>query len=195
MRQNIMKSTIIWTLAVMSISTAFAQTQASTFIKPVQGELFTEERQPELYCLAQNVYFEAKSEPLAGQYAVADVVLNRVNDTRYPNTICEVVQEGPIKESWKTKQDTTLSDDERIYYPRKNRCQFSWYCDGKADNVRDSDAWRIAQEVAFRIVEEKRMRGITEGATHYHADYVSPKWASKIQLVGSISTHIFYRWQ
>jgi spore germination cell wall hydrolase CwlJ-like protein len=195
MRQNIMKSTIIWTLAVMSISTAFAQTQASTFIKPVQGELFTEERQPELYCLAQNVYFEAKSEPLAGQYAVADVVLNRVNDTRYPNTICEVVQEGPIKESWKTKQDTTLSDDERIYYPRKNRCQFSWYCDGKADNVRDSDAWRIAQEVAFRIVEENRMRGITEGATHYHADYVSPKWASKIQLVGSISTHIFYRWQ
>jgi spore germination cell wall hydrolase CwlJ-like protein len=114
MRQNIMKSTIIWTLAVMSISTAFAQTQASTFIKPVQGELFTEERQPELYCLAQNIYFEAKSEPLAGQYAVADVVLNRVNDTRYPNTICEVVQEGPIKESWKTKQDTTLSDDERI---------------------------------------------------------------------------------
>jgi len=195
MRQNIMKSTIIWTLAVMSISTAFAQTQASTFIKPVQGELFTEERQPELYCLAQNIYFEAKSEPLAGQYAVADVVLNRVNDTRYPNTICEVVQEGPIKESWKTKQDTTLSDDERIYYPRKNRCQFSWYCDGKADNVRDSDAWRIAQEVAFRIVEENRMRGITEGATHYHADYVSPKWASKIQLVGSISTHIFYRWQ
>jgi|TARA_B110000977_G_scaffold7711_1_gene10529 spore germination cell wall hydrolase CwlJ-like protein len=195
MRQNIMKSTIIWALAVMTVSTAFAQTQASTFIKPVQDELFTEERQPELYCLAQNIYFEAKSEPLAGQYAVADVVLNRVNDTRYPNTICEVVQEGPIKESWKTKQDTTLSDDERIYYPRKNRCQFSWYCDGKADNVRDSDAWRIAQEVAFRIVEEKRMRGITEGATHYHADYVSPKWASKIQLVGSISTHIFYRWQ
>ena len=190
-----MKSTIIWALAVMTVSTAFAQTQASTFIKPVQDELFTEERQPELYCLAQNIYFEAKSEPLAGQYAVADVVLNRVNDTRYPNTICEVVQEGPIKESWKTKQDTTLSDDERIYYPRKNRCQFSWYCDGKADNVRDSDAWRIAQEVAFRIVEENRMRGITEGATHYHADYVSPKWASKIQLVGSISTHIFYRWQ
>lgn len=190
-----MKSTIIWALAVMTVSTAFAQTQASTFIKPVQDELFTEERQPELYCLAQNIYFEAKSEPLAGQYAVADVVLNRVNDTRYPNTICEVVQEGPIKESWKTKQDTTLSDDERIYYPRKNRCQFSWYCDGKADNVRDSDAWRIAQEVAFRIVEEKRMRGITEGATHYHADYVSPKWASEIQLVGSISTHIFYRWQ
>jgi N-acetylmuramoyl-L-alanine amidase len=195
MRQNIMKSTIIWTLAVMSISTAFAQTQASTFIKPVQGELFTEERQPELYCLAQNIYFEAKSEPLAGQYAVADVVLNRVNDTRYPNTICEVVQEGPTRESWKTREQKDLAPKERIYYPIKHRCQFSWYCDGKADNVRDSDAWRIAQEVAFRIVEEKRMRGITEGATHYHADYVSPKWASEIQLVGSISTHIFYRWQ
>ena len=179
---------------ILTATTAFASS-ASTFKNPQVEELYTEQNKPQLYCLAQNIYFEAKSEPLAGQYAVADVVLNRVNDTRYPNTICEVVQEGPIKESWKTKQDTTLSDDERIYYPRKNRCQFSWYCDGKADNVRDSDAWRIAQEVAFRIVEEKRMRGITEGATHYHADYVSPKWASKIQLVGSISTHIFYRWQ
>lgn len=179
---------------ILTTTTAFASS-ASTFKNPQVEELYTEQNKPQLYCLAQNIYFEAKSEPLAGQYAVADVVLNRVNDTRYPNTICEVVKEGPIKESWKTKQDTTLSDDERIYYPRKNRCQFSWYCDGKADNVRDSDAWRIAQEVAFRIVEEKRMRGITEGATHYHADYVSPKWASKIQLVGSISTHIFYRWQ
>ena len=179
---------------ILTATTAFASS-ASTFKNPQVEELYTEQNKPQLYCLAQNIYFEAKSEPLAGQYAVADVVLNRVNDTRYPNTICEVVKEGPIKESWKTKQDTTLSDDERIYYPRKNRCQFSWYCDGKADNVRDSDAWRIAQEVAFRIVEEKRMRGITEGATHYHADYVSPKWASKIQLVGSISTHIFYRWQ
>ncbi len=189
-----MKSTIYWAIAVMTVSTAFAQTEASTFQKPQFEELYTEENRPELYCLAQNVYFEAKSEPLAGQYAVADVVLNRVNDTRYPNTICEVVREGPIKESWKTKQDPNLSDDERIYYPKKNKCQFSWYCDGKADTVRDNDAWRMAQIVAYKILHTEKMRGITEGATHYHADYVSPAWASKIQLVGSISTHIFYRW-
>ena len=178
---------------IMTATTAFASS-ASTFKNPQVEELYTEQNKPQLYCLAQNIYFEAKSEPLAGQYAVADVVLNRVNDTRYPNTICEVVKEGPIKESLKTKQDTTLSDDERIYYPRKNRCQFSWYCDGKPDTVRDQDAWRMAQIIAYKIVHADKMKGITEGATHYHADYVSPKWASKIQLVGSISTHIFYRW-
>ena len=171
-----------------------AMAAASTFQNPQIEELYSQDSQPELYCLAQNIYFEAKSEPLAGQYAVADVVLNRVKDTRYPNTICEVVQEGPIKESWKTRQHTDLAPKERIYHPVKNRCQFSWYCDGKADTIRDSDAWRIAQVVAYKIVHTDKMRGITEGATHYHADYVSPKWASKIQLVGSISTHIFYRW-
>ena len=190
----LMKSIIYWAVAVMTVSTAFAQTQASTFQKPQLDELYSEENRPELYCLAQNVYFEAKSEPLAGQYAVADVVLNRVQDTRYPNTICEVVREGPIKESWKTRQHKDLAPKERIYHPIKNRCQFSWYCDGKADTVRDNDAWRRAQIVAYKILHTEKMRGITEGATHYHADYVSPAWAKSIQLVGSISTHIFYRW-
>ena len=188
----IMKSAILAAM-ILTATTAFASS-ASTFQNPQIEELYTEENRPELYCLAQNIYFEAKSEPLAGQYAVADVVLNRVNDTRYPNTICEVVREGPIKESWKTKQHADLPDDQRIYHPIKNRCQFSWYCDGKADTIRDSDAWRTAQIIAYKIVHTDKMRGITEGATHYHADYVSPKWASKIQLVGSISTHIFYRW-
>ena len=181
-----------WTAIVLTATSALAS--AGTFQDPDIDELYTEYNQPQLYCLAQNVYFEAKSEPLAGQYAVADVVLNRVQDTRYPNTICEVVQEGPIKESWKTKQDADLSEEERIYRPIKNRCQFSWYCDGKADTIRDNDAWRIAQIVAYKIVHTEKMRGITEGATHYHADYVSPSWAKQIQLVGSISTHIFYRW-
>ena len=188
----IMKTAILAAM-ILTATTAFASS-ASTFQNPQIEELYTEENRPELYCLAQNIYFEAKSEPLAGQYAVADVVLNRVNDTRYPNTICEVVREGPIKESWKTRQHADLPDSERIYHPIKNRCQFSWYCDGKADTIRDNDAWRTAQIIAYKIVHTDKMRGITEGATHYHADYVSPKWASKIQLVGSISTHIFYRW-
>ena len=191
--RHIMKIAIIAAM-ILTATTAFASS-ASTFQDPQVEELYTEQNRPQLYCLAQNIYFEAKSEPLAGQYAVADVVLNRVNDTRYPNTICEVVREGPIKESWKTKKDQDLDDQQRTYYPIKNRCQFSWYCDGKADTVRDQDAWRMAQIIAYKIVHTDKMRGITEGATHYHADYVSPKWASKIQLVGSISTHIFYRWQ
>tara|TARA_B100000683_G_scaffold276736_1_gene331845 strand:+ start:3012 stop:3593 length:582 start_codon:yes stop_codon:yes gene_type:complete len=192
MRQNKMRIFSIWTAMVLLTSTAMAS--ASTFQNVITDELYTEQNHPELYCLAQNVYFEAKSEPLAGQYAVADVVLNRVKDNRYPNTICEVVKEGPIKESWKTRQYADLPDEERIYYPKKNKCQFSWYCDGKADKIRDGDAWRQAQIVAYRITYNDRHRGLTEGATHYHADYVHPKWASTLQLVGRIATHIFYRW-
>ena len=193
MRQIMNYITIVTFIVSMLMPPAFAD--ASTFQDPKIDELYSQDNRPELYCLAQNIYFEAKSEPLAGQYAVADVVLNRVQDTRYPNTICEVVREGPIRESWKTRQHADLAPKERIYYPVKNRCQFSWYCDGKSDTIRDSDAWRMAQIIAYKIVHTDKMRGITEGATHYHADYVSPKWASKIQLVGSISTHIFYRWQ
>lgn len=192
MRKNKMKMFSMWTAMVLLSSTAMAS--ASTFQNVITDELYTEQNHPELYCLAQNVYFEAKSEPLAGQYAVADVVLNRVKDTRYPSTICEVVKEGPIKESWKTRQHADLSDDERVYFPKRNKCQFSWYCDGKPDKIRDGDAWRQAQIVAYRITYNERHRGLTEGSTHYHADYVHPKWASTLQLVGRIATHIFYRW-
>ena len=168
--------------------------QAITLQNAVEGELYTESTHPELYCLAMNIYFEAKSEPIAGQYAVADVVLNRVNDARYPNSICEVVLQGPVRESWKTKKDPDLPKEERKFNPVEHKCQFSWYCDGKADKVRDGDAWRKAQEIAYRIVNESKFRGVTESSTHYHATYVSPKWAPQLDLVGRIGTHIFYRW-
>ena len=82
-------------------------------------------------CLAMNVYHEAKNQPFEGQVAVAQVVINRVRDERFPNTICEVVEQGPTYESWKTRNDASLSEKERVYWPVKNRCQFSWYCDGK----------------------------------------------------------------
>jgi len=187
-----MKLIIAIFFAVWFGPTAFAS--ASTFNNPVEGELYTQENQPELYCLAMNIYFEARAEPIVGQYAVADVVVNRVYDTRYPNTICEVVLQGPVKESWKTRKDPDLQDEQRKYYPVRHKCQFSWYCDGKNDVTRDGDAWRLAQEIAYRVVQEKKYRGITEGATHYHATYVSPAWAKDLDLVGRIGVHIFYRW-
>ena len=134
-----------------------------------------------MICLALNVYHEAKNQSYVGQVAVAQVVMNRVRDTRYPNTVCDVVKQGATYK-WRPE------------FPIKNRCQFSWYCDGKPDTIRDGDAWRQAQIVAYRITYNERHRGLTEGATHYHADYVHPKWASTLQLVGRIATHIFYRW-
>ena len=181
---------IVYTFWFVPISFA----QAVTLPNVVEGELYTESSHPELYCLAKNIYFEAKSEPIAGQYAVADVVLNRVKDSRFPNTICEVVYEGPVRESWQTKKQPDLEDAERIYHPIRDRCQFSWWCDGKSDNIKDEDAWRKAQEIAYRLVNDYKHRGLTEGATHYHATYVNPKWAPTLDLVGRIGTHIFYRW-
>ena len=169
--------------------------QAVTLMNAVEGELYTEVSHPQLYCLAKKIYFESKSEPIAGQYAVADVVLNRVKDTRFPNTICEVVYEGPVRESWKTQKQKDLPDSERVYIPKRDRCQFSWWCDGKSDKIKDSDSWRKCQEIAYRLTNEGKHRGITEGATHYHATYVNPKWAPTLDLVGRIGTHIFYRWR
>ena len=188
-----LKVLITATVAILMFNNAQAES-ASTFQNAIKGEIYTAESQPELYCLAMNIYHEARAEPIAGQYAVADVTINRTLDTRYPNTVCEVVMQAKMKESWKTKQYPDLPDSERKYIPIRNKCQFSWFCDGRSDAVHDGDSWRQAQEVAYRIVVEKKFRGITEGSTHYHADYVSPRWAKAFDLVGRVGTHIFYRW-
>ena len=166
----------------------------STFQDPIPGEIFTEDESPELYCLAMNIYHEARADNLAGQYAVADVVLNRVKDTRYPNTICEVVKDGKYKESWKTKQYPNLPESERKFIPIRHQCQFSWWCDGRSDTAYDKDSWMRAQDIAEKLVYIGSYRGITEGATHYHATYVSPRWASELDQIGRIGSHIFYRW-
>tara|TARA_B100000282_G_scaffold154217_1_gene110991 strand:+ start:364 stop:1047 length:684 start_codon:yes stop_codon:yes gene_type:complete len=153
-------------------------------------------RDPEALCMALNIYYESRSDNLAGQYAVADVVLNRMHDDRYPNTVCEVIKEGPVRESWKTKQDPDLSESDRIYNPVRNMCQFSWYCDGKSDEPKDETGWAQAQYVAGNIMYNGKYRGISEGATHYHATYVKPKWRFDrgMNHIGRIGSHIFYRW-
>ena len=182
---------LVTTLLILLITT---QAAGSTFQEPIEGEMFAQSDEPELYCLAMNIYHEARADHIAGQYAVADVVLNRVLDTRYPNTICGVVKDGPVKESWKTKQYPDLDDSKRIYNPVRHKCQFSWWCDGRSDTAHDIDSWMKAQEIAQRLAQSGKYRGITEGATHYHATYVSPKWAPTLDQVGRIGSHIFYRW-
>ena len=135
---------------------------------------------PEVRCMALNIYYEARGSSLADRAGVADVVLNRVKDNRYPDTICEVVKQG--------LQDANGN-------MRRNKCQFSWYCDGRADTPQNEDLWVDAQTLAWNVVENGKYRGLTEGATHYHATYVNPRWASTLQLVGRIGAHIFYRWE
>ncbi len=159
-----------------------------------EADLLSQESFKQELCMAVNIYHEARGDNVAGMYAVADVVLNRVQDSRYPNTVCDVVHQGPVRESWKTRKDETLPDEERVYYPVRNMCQFSWYCDGKADDTNDETAWALSQEIAYKIMHDRKYRGITEGSTHYHATYVNPKWARDLTTVGRIGTHIFYRW-
>jgi spore germination cell wall hydrolase CwlJ-like protein len=141
--------------------------------------LFDADSRPQEWCLAQNIYFEARGSSYADQIAVADVVINRVNDERYPDSICEVVQQG------KKYADGRM---------KRNQCQFSWYCDGKSDWPKDLDAWVIAQQIAHNMVTYSDFRGLTEGATHYHANYVKPDWARTLTLTGTIGVHKFYRW-
>lgn len=150
-------------------------------LKPV----YKEKEDPEIHCLALNIYHEARSDNLAGQAAVADVVLNRVADKRYPNSICKVIKQGPISKWWLKEKGKEV--------PIRNRCQFSWWCDGKSDEPKQTLAWRKAQEIAFHIVNNDLFRGITEGATHYHATYVDPHWNKSMLEVGRIGEHIFYK--
>ena len=147
-------------------------------------------------CLALNIYHVARSQGTAGIFGVTAVVLNRVNDKRFPNTICEVVKQGPTRESWKTRRYKDLSADERIYYPVRNKCQFSWYCDGKNDTPRNKEKYQeILDLVKAILYNELPFIDITDGALFYHADYVNPSWAKTKQRTTEIDDHIFYTWK
>jgi len=141
----------------------------------------------EVTCLADNMYFEARNQSLAGMLAVSNVVMNRVADERYPDTICEVVQEGPTRPSWK---------DKNKFIPVRNKCQFSWYCDGKSDEPSDVETYDtiygMAQDMLYQNMP---YLDITDGATHYHADYITPSWAYTKTRTVEIEDHIFYRWE
>jgi len=133
-----------------------------------------------LVCLALNVYHEARDQPLIGQVAVAQVVMNRVRDDRYPDTPCDVVMQGPTY-TWAE------------HYPVRHRCQFSWYCDGKSDNTTDQGAYDKALMIAHGVYYGN-LDDFVEGATHYHAIYVLPEWAESKTRIVQIGEHIFYRW-
>ena len=138
-------------------------------------------------CLALNTYHEAKNQSMIGQIATAQVVMNRVKDSRFPNTVCEVVKQGPHRPSW---------EDPKKEYPVRHKCQFSWYCDGKSDEPRkDSKEWFKAKEYARIVLSGRIVLDVTEGATHYHATYVKPAWAKTKTRTTRIESHIFYRWE
>ena len=141
----------------------------------------------EVTCMAKNIFFEAAVESTAGKLAVAHVTLNRVSSKWFPNSVCEVVYEGPHYTNGTGQQ-----------YPVRDRCQFSWYCDGKGDDPREgSRLWEDSQELAkYVLLRQEELPDITDGALHYHASYIdAPKWAKRKKITTKIDTHIFYRTQ
>jgi spore germination cell wall hydrolase CwlJ-like protein len=123
-------------------------------------------------CLAQAIYYEARSESRVGQLAVADVVLNRVASPIYPDSICGVVYQGSERTD--------------------RRCQFTFTCDGSMKLRLNKRKWTEAEELAGAILAGLRVP-VSRNATHYHADYVLPDWAAKLTPTATIGTHKFYR--
>ena len=138
-------------------------------------------------CLALNMYHEARGQSSAGLLAVSSVVFNRVKDKRFPNTVCEVIEQGPTRESWKKNGE---------FYPIRHKCQFSWYCDGRSDIPKDLDTYTKLLTIARSMVyNDVTFIDITDGALFYHAYYVRPAWAKTKHRTTEIGDHIFYRWE
>ena len=122
-------------------------------------------------CLALNIYHEARGEPREGKIAVGQVVINRVLDRRFPDSVCAVVKQGGAR--------------------RRNRCQFSWWCDGRSDRPEDIMAWGESTAIAARLLDG-RFDDPTGGALWYHADSVLTDWRRDLASRGKIGHHVFY---
>jgi len=131
-------------------------------------------------CLALNLYFEARDQPIVGQLAVGFSTMNRVADERYPDSVCGVVKQAQYS-AWDSKN------------PIRHRCQYSWFCDGMSDEPKNSKAMLEATILAANIFYG-RVTDISDGATHYHATWINaPYWTEQMTTVFTIDDHIFYR--
>ncbi|WP_324753033.1 cell wall hydrolase [Roseovarius sp. Pro17] len=122
-------------------------------------------------CLSEALYFEARGETVKGQFAVAEVILNRVDSPRYPDTICGVINQGT---------------------GQKYACQFTYTCDGRPEVIAEPRAFERVGKIA-RIMAKGAKRPLTKGATHYHTKSVSPGWAQSFPRTASIGYHYFYK--
>lgn len=122
-------------------------------------------------CLAEALYFEARGESVKGQFAVAEVILNRVDSSRFPNSICGVIHQGT---------------------GRKYACQFTFTCDGHPENIHEPAAYRRVGKIA-QLMIDGAPRNLTSGATYYHTKAVNPRWARQFSRTATIGVHHFYR--
>lgn len=138
-------------------------------LNPLPKNSFSKKQQR---CLARGIYFEARGEPVKGQAAVSQVILNRVRNPHYPNSICGVVYQN---QHW------------------YNRCQFSFACDRIKDRINNKKLYKLAEHIAAETTAGRIWFPEVGSSTHYHATYVAPKWRKKMKRVGKIGLHIFYR--
>ena len=131
----------------------------------------------DIECMVEAIYHEARSEGFIAQIAVGNVILQRVKDKRYPNTVCDVVHQA---KKWKGKLI-------------KNKCQFSYYCDGKSEKFKELDALLEVIDTSELILNGVMLEQ-TIGATHYHTFHVSPHWSHSPTFIklGRVGSHIFY---
>lgn len=122
-------------------------------------------------CLAEALYFEARGETVKGQFAVAEVIMNRVKSAQFPNSLCSVINQGT---------------------GRKYQCQFTYTCDGREEVIREQAAYSRVSKVA-KLVIDGAAPGLTEGATYYHTTAVRPRWSRSFTKTTRIGVHLFYR--
>ncbi len=153
------------------IFTAASRTAGFSYSQEFLDNVPTAKGDAEWRCLTEALYFEARGESVKGQFAVAEVILNRVDSVRFPNTACKVVNQGT---------------------GRKFQCQFTYTCDGYSEIIREHAAWDQVGKVA-RILMDGTERRLTEGATHYHTHAVRPRWSRMFARTVTIGAHHFYR--
>lgn len=146
------------------------QNKPDIFSKAYLRALPTAQGGKEWACLSEALYFEARGESVKGQFAVAEVILNRVSSSAFPNTICGVVNQGT---------------------GRKFACQFTYTCDGRAEVIREPKAYEMVGKVA-KLMMDGRPRTLTKGATYYHTKSVRPRWARVFERTVTIGFHHFY---
>ena len=147
----------------------FAPGQHSWVQNPLPASVLDAKQQK---CLAEGIYFEARGEPESGQAAVAQVILNRVRNPAYPKTICGVVYQNQNF---------------------RNRCQFSFACDGRSERIAEQRQWETAKQVARDVTEGRIWIAEVGDSTHYYANYVRPGWARRMIKMDTIGAHLFYR--
>lgn len=190
---------LVWAIVGFTNSTITNSKEQKTIQIAIPAEFIESPAVPEIdvdemHCLAKNIYFEARGEMIRGKIAVANVTMNRVASSNYPNTLCGVVYQAKYSKWWQEHKGRLV--------PIRNQCQFSWYCDGKSDRlylttssgtvIKDNmNAWIDSVHIAEEAIRGN-LNDITQGALWYHADFVQPYWSTHYKEVTKVGAHIFY---